>query len=279
MATMLGTYLDSATHKLCVFDEKQESHPKLTEKSPPESLPPVWDTFYQVDFSYSLNGFVIFWCPISSQQHSAACQADLKWSCTWKCNLLGYLSSQRPFFTLYLVFQGQNGCFRSNYRWKVNVFWPKLPHIKPLSCLSSSLQYFYQYLMDSFVLKSISRNHHLRICFMWSLWKFPVKLDRTRLTSVITNCLTAPPDSSASHASLLKQIPLGCEHIEEKRRSLQQRIRLVRCWRAFYLFADVFPQGSVHSGAVKRISWKENNYNPRGLAGRRIIIIQKKNIR
>ena len=154
------------------------------------------------------------------------CQVDLKWSCTWKCNLLGYLSSQRPFFTLYLVFQGQNGCFRSNYRWKVNVFWPKLPHIKPLSCLSSSLQYFYQYLMDSFVLKSISRNHHLRICFMWSLWKFPVKLDRTRLTSVISaNCLTAPPDSSASHASLLKQIPLGCEHIEEKRRSLQQRIR------------------------------------------------------
>ena len=226
MTTMLGTDLDSATHKLCVSDEKQESHPKLTEKSPPESLPPVWDTFYQVDFSYTLNGFVIFWCPISSQQHSAACQADLKWSCTWKCNLLGYLSSQRPFFTLNLVFQGQNGCFRSNYRWKVNVFWPKLPHIKPLSCLSSSLQYFYQYLMDSFVLKSISRNHHLRICFMWSLWKFPVKLDRTRLTSVISaNCLTAPPDSSASHASLLKQIPLGCEHIEEKRRSLQQRIR------------------------------------------------------
>ena len=225
MTTMLGTDLDSATHKLCVSDEKQESHPKLTEKSPPESHPPVWDTFYQVDFSCTLNGFVICWCPISSQQHSAACQADLKWSLTWKCNLLGYLSSQRPFFTLNLVFQGQNGCFRSNYRWKVNVFWPKLPHIKPLSCLSSSLQYFYQYLMDSFVLKSISRNHHLRICFMWSLWKFPVKLDRTRLTSVITNCLTAPPDSSASHASLLKQIPLGCEHIEEKRRSLQQRIR------------------------------------------------------
>ena len=78
MATMLGTYLDSATHKFCVSDEKQESHPKLKEKSPPESLPPVWDTFYQVDFSYTLNGFVIFWCPISSQQHSAACQADLK---------------------------------------------------------------------------------------------------------------------------------------------------------------------------------------------------------
>ena len=118
--------------------------------------------------------------------------------------------------------------------------------------------------MDSFVIKSISRNHHLRICFMWSLWKFPVKLDRTRLTSVISaNCLTAPPDSSASHASLLKQIPLGCEHIEEKRWSLQQRIRLVRCWRAYYLFADVFPPGSVHCGAVKRISWKENNYNPK----------------
>ena len=78
MTTMLGTDLDSATHKLCVSDEKQESHPKLTEKSPPESHPPVWDTFYQVDFSYTLNGFVIFWCPISSQQHSAACQADLK---------------------------------------------------------------------------------------------------------------------------------------------------------------------------------------------------------
>ena len=111
MTTMLGTDLDSATHKLCVSDEKQESHPKLTEKSPPESHPPVWDTFYQVDFSYTLNGFVIFWCPISSQQHSAACQADLKWSCTWKCNLLGYLSPQRHFFTLNLVFQGQNWCF------------------------------------------------------------------------------------------------------------------------------------------------------------------------
>ena len=116
--------------------------------------------------------------------------------------------------------------------------------------------------MDSFVLKSISRNHHLRICFMWSLWKFPVKLDRTRLTSVISaNCLTAPPDSSASRASLLKQNPLGCEHIEEKRRSWQQRIRSVRSWRALYLFADAFPPGSVHCGAVK--SWKENNYNPK----------------
>ena len=105
-------------------------------------------------------------------------------------------------------------------------------------------------------------------------------LDRTRLTSVSSaSCLTAPPNSSASHASLLKQNPLGCEHIEEKRWSLQQRIRLVRCWRAFYLFADVFPPGSVHWGAVKRIIWKENNFNPRGLAGRRIIVIQKKNIR
>ena len=153
--------------------------------------------------------------------------------------------------------------------------------------------------MDSFVLKSISRNRRLRICFKWSLWKFPVKLDQTssvspthlllrrrtcldqtRLTSVSSaSCLTAPPNSSASHASLLKQNPLGCEHIEEKRWSLQQRIRLVRCWRAFYLFADVFPPGSVHWGAVKRIIWKENNFNPRGLAGRRIIVIQKKNIR
>ena len=78
MTIMLGTDLDCETHKLCVSDEKQELHPKLKEKSPPESLPPVWDTFYQVDFSYTLNGFVIFWCPISSQQHSAACQADLK---------------------------------------------------------------------------------------------------------------------------------------------------------------------------------------------------------
>ena len=89
--------------------------------------------------------------------------------------------------------------------------------------------------MDSFVLKSISRNRRLRICFKWSLWKFPVKLDQTssvspthlllrrrtcldqtRLTSVSSaSCLTAPPNSSASLASLLKQKPLGCERIEE----------------------------------------------------------------
>ena len=89
--------------------------------------------------------------------------------------------------------------------------------------------------MDSFVLKSISRNRRLRICFKWSLWKFPVKLDQTssvspthlllrrrtcldqtRLTSVSwASCLTAPPNSSASLASLLKQKPLCCERIEE----------------------------------------------------------------
>ena len=52
-ATILGTDLDSATHKLRVSDEKQDSHPKLEAKSPLESLPPVWDTFCQVDFSYT----------------------------------------------------------------------------------------------------------------------------------------------------------------------------------------------------------------------------------
>ena len=71
MATMLGTDLDSATHKLRVSDEKQDSHPKLEAKSPPKSLPPVWDTFCQVDFSYTSYGFVIFLCSISSQQQSA----------------------------------------------------------------------------------------------------------------------------------------------------------------------------------------------------------------
>ena len=45
MATMLGTDLDSATHKLRVSDEKQDSHPKLTAKLPPESHPLIWDTF------------------------------------------------------------------------------------------------------------------------------------------------------------------------------------------------------------------------------------------
>ena len=56
------------------------------------------------------------------------CQVDLKWSCTWKCNLLGYLSSQRHFFTLNLVF---HGCFCSNY-WAlpsnifINIWWTRL---------------------------------------------------------------------------------------------------------------------------------------------------------
>ena len=45
MTTMLGTDLDCATQKLCVSDEKQDSHPKLTAKSPPESHPLIWDTF------------------------------------------------------------------------------------------------------------------------------------------------------------------------------------------------------------------------------------------
>ena len=71
MATILGTDLDSARHKLRVSDEKQDSHPKLEAKSPPESLPPVWDTFCQVDFSCTSYGFVIFLCSISSQQQSA----------------------------------------------------------------------------------------------------------------------------------------------------------------------------------------------------------------
>ena len=116
-----------------------------------------------------------------------------------------------------------------------SIFLARLSQIKLLHCLNSSFQYFYQYLMDSFVLKSISRNRRLRICFKWSLWKFPVKLDQTsslspthlllrrrtcldqtRLTSVSSaSCLTAPPNSSASLASLLKQKPLGCERIEE----------------------------------------------------------------
>ena len=52
---MLGTDLDSATHKLRVSDD----------------FPPVWDTFCQVDFSYTSYGFVILLCSISSQQQSA----------------------------------------------------------------------------------------------------------------------------------------------------------------------------------------------------------------
>ena len=138
-----------------------------------------------MDFSYTSYGFVICWCPISLQQHFATCQVDLKWPYKWKCSILSLFSSLRHFTKLKFMFQGQKWMFSLKLQVKSQFFWPKLSHIKLLHCLNSSFQYFYQYLMDSFVLKSISRNHHLRICFMWSLWKFPVKLDRTRLRYAI----------------------------------------------------------------------------------------------
>ena len=90
MATILGTDLDSARHKLRVSDEKQDSHPKLEAKSPPESLPPVWDTFCQVNFSYTSYGFVIFLCSISSLQQSATLSGWLEMIVHMKMHSLGF---------------------------------------------------------------------------------------------------------------------------------------------------------------------------------------------